>query len=557
MGLATKTVEWKDTKFQWVNEQAYSLFTRNRYVFCYGTGKTYVKSINYAQNFTRPNNIVVLFVFGAPKNMDTLRRKVSESNHQFLVIQVPVDNDVIAAQEEYESLQTHWKKAGLSAEYFAEHADNPIYQADLDKAKAGEANLAILHEQQHRTATAFANFMPEQEIETDFETFLLATAKRVYPKGIEVTAPCEASAKQIGFKKMLNQLVTGKKSPVTTERYGDNNEAADAVVEEIHRFMLAELDRDGYVKMDAVWQKLVHPPYGLYKCCFSDFQKAKIMYRFASPQYFVSDGVSDWPSDTQGLETWLTFVGGVLFQENEIVSELKQSLFKIFDVQAFLEAHPTYFNGKRMSLHLVLSVVRTIIQDVWELQEPLSVTDQRWEPLLGLSKDSDGMLLTCIWSWCKQFRDWIFGHEDELYQAVRRTHETVYQQVAETYGDTAKLDLFYKFRHVKGGAVGWVWPAKTFYEWIDAYMPLEVCRECGQPLVNSDMKNLFVYSDWDTGGLIKFTLKQIQGLNKKFLGRYQNEYFCIPCLAEILDTTPMGLYEKMHDFQEQGCELFG
>lgn len=551
MGMATKTVEWTDTKFQWVNEQEYSLFTRNRYVFCYGTGKTYVKSINYAQNFTRPNNIVVSFIFGTPKNMDTLRRKVSESNHQFLVIQVPVDNDVIAAQEEYESLQTHWKKAGLSAEYFTEHADNPIYQADLDKAKAGEANLAILHNQQHRTATAFANFMPEQEIETDFETFLLETAKHIYPKGIEVTAPCEASAKQIGFKKMLNQLVTGKKSPVTTERYGDNNEAADAVVEEIHRFMLAELDRDGYVKMDAVWQKLVHPPYGLYKCCFSDFQKAKIMYRFASPQYFVSDGVSDWRSSSQGLETWLTFIGGVLFQENEIVAELKQSLCQIFDIQA------VYQSGDVKSLHWVLTDIRTVIQDVWALQEPVSVTDERWEPLLGLSKDSDGMLLTCSWSWCKQFHDWICGSEDKLRQAVRHTRETVYQHVAEIYGDTAKLDLFYKFRHVKGGAVGWCWPAKTFYEWIDAYMPLDVCRECGQPLVFSNTKNMFVYSDWETGGLIKFTLKQIQGLNKKFLGRYQNEYFCIPCLAEILDTTPMGLYEKMHDFQEQGCELFG
>lgn len=549
--MAAKTVEWKDTKFSWVNEQEYSLFTRNRYVFCYGTGQTYVKSINYAQNFTRPNNIVVLFIYGVPKNMDTLRRKVNEAEHQLLLIQVPIDNEVIAAQEEYEALQVHWKKAGLSAEYFAERADNPIYHEDLDKAKAGIANLAILHDQQHRTATVFANFMPEQEIETDFETFLLETAQRVYPKGIEVTAPCEASAKQIGFKKMLNQLVTGKKSPVTTERYGDNNEAADAVVEEIQQFMLAELNKDGYVKMDAVWHKLVRPPYGLYKCCFSDFQKAKIMYRFASPQYFVSDGVSDWRSSSQCLESWLTFIGGVLFQENKIIAELKQSLCQIFDIQA------VYQSGDVKSLHWVLTDIRTVIQDVWELQEPVSVTDERWELLLGLSKDSDGMLLTCSWSWCKQFHDWICGREDELRQAVRHTRETVYQHVAETYGDTTKLDLFYKFRHVKGGAVGWCWPAKTFYEWIDDYMSLEVCRECGQPLVYANLKNTFVYSDRDTGALIRFTLKQVKGLNKKFLGRYQNEYFCIPCLAEILDTTPMGLYEKMHDFQEQGCELFG
>jgi uncharacterized protein YlaI len=46
------------------------------------------------------------------------------------------------------------------------------------------------------------------------------------------------------------------------------------------------------------------------------------------------------------------------------------------------------------------------------------------------------------------------------------------------------------------------------------------------------------------------------GLCKKLLGEQVQNYFCIGCLADYLDTTVEDLSAKIEDFKEQGCVLF-
>jgi uncharacterized protein YlaI len=46
------------------------------------------------------------------------------------------------------------------------------------------------------------------------------------------------------------------------------------------------------------------------------------------------------------------------------------------------------------------------------------------------------------------------------------------------------------------------------------------------------------------------------GLCKKLLGEKIENYFCISCLADYLDTTIEDLNAKIGDFKEQGCVLF-
>jgi len=46
------------------------------------------------------------------------------------------------------------------------------------------------------------------------------------------------------------------------------------------------------------------------------------------------------------------------------------------------------------------------------------------------------------------------------------------------------------------------------------------------------------------------------GLCKKLLGNKIENYFCIGCLADYLDTTIEDLNAKIEDFKEQGCVLF-
>ncbi|HCF89835.1 MAG TPA: hypothetical protein DHD79_02185 [Firmicutes bacterium] len=45
-------------------------------------------------------------------------------------------------------------------------------------------------------------------------------------------------------------------------------------------------------------------------------------------------------------------------------------------------------------------------------------------------------------------------------------------------------------------------------------------------------------------------------LSKKMLGRAINEFYCIGCLAVMLDCDVDDLFVKMQEFKEQGCSLF-
>lgn len=45
-------------------------------------------------------------------------------------------------------------------------------------------------------------------------------------------------------------------------------------------------------------------------------------------------------------------------------------------------------------------------------------------------------------------------------------------------------------------------------------------------------------------------------LSKKMLGRAVTKFYCIKCLAEMLDCDPDDLLIKIQEFKEQGCSLF-
>ena len=47
------------------------------------------------------------------------------------------------------------------------------------------------------------------------------------------------------------------------------------------------------------------------------------------------------------------------------------------------------------------------------------------------------------------------------------------------------------------------------------------------------------------------------GISKKMLGRNIINFFCIDCLAEYLECTPEEITDKIEQFKEEGCKLFG
>lgn len=46
------------------------------------------------------------------------------------------------------------------------------------------------------------------------------------------------------------------------------------------------------------------------------------------------------------------------------------------------------------------------------------------------------------------------------------------------------------------------------------------------------------------------------GLTKKFLGKNQKCFYCLSCLAKLLEVDTEFLIAKIEEFKEQGCTLF-
>lgn len=51
--------------------------------------------------------------------------------------------------------------------------------------------------------------------------------------------------------------------------------------------------------------------------------------------------------------------------------------------------------------------------------------------------------------------------------------------------------------------------------------------------------------------------KDTIGINRKLLGAEIEAFYCMECLAEYLECTVDDLLEKIEEFKEEGCKLFG
>ena len=50
--------------------------------------------------------------------------------------------------------------------------------------------------------------------------------------------------------------------------------------------------------------------------------------------------------------------------------------------------------------------------------------------------------------------------------------------------------------------------------------------------------------------------KNTIALNKKLLGMEIENFYCLDCLADYLNTTVEDLLDKIEEFKEEGCTLF-
>jgi uncharacterized protein YlaI len=47
------------------------------------------------------------------------------------------------------------------------------------------------------------------------------------------------------------------------------------------------------------------------------------------------------------------------------------------------------------------------------------------------------------------------------------------------------------------------------------------------------------------------------GLNKKLIGKKIKQFFCLECMATYFDITVEDLLERIEEFKDEGCIMFG
>ena len=46
------------------------------------------------------------------------------------------------------------------------------------------------------------------------------------------------------------------------------------------------------------------------------------------------------------------------------------------------------------------------------------------------------------------------------------------------------------------------------------------------------------------------------GINLKLIGEDTQNFYCLDCLATVLDVTTQDILDKIEEFKEEGCTLF-
>lgn len=50
--------------------------------------------------------------------------------------------------------------------------------------------------------------------------------------------------------------------------------------------------------------------------------------------------------------------------------------------------------------------------------------------------------------------------------------------------------------------------------------------------------------------------KDEKGINLKLIGENTQNFYCLDCLASVLDVSVQDILDKIEEFKEEGCKLF-
>ena len=580
--MKKKKVEWKDTKiYKFYPEYNYSLSVRNRFVFFWSLAKNFRKTINFASNFITPNKICIVYIFGEFE-IEKLKKYIKDKS--IIIAHLAINHNVIDIELKFhnwlDTLERQGQRQddGPNDEWFKWRENN------IKAKESGAADddlIAELNEQynlwqvEHPKAfELIKNKLSEGyncygiyngKIDGSIENHSPALeniTKEIYKFGIEFDNPKEYAYKLAASKKLMVDALNNKGAetlgielPATKKQlsfFDTNTIGANEAINTLKSWCDNEIKNKGFFCIDSAWSLYEKSPFGAYKCNWHSWIFAYVMKDYCKGIYFIGNDMGNTYKikNSNGFEAVLEYVINdydkrykpmFIFKQNEKQLMFIHMLAKLFDI----------------TLHSDFTILNVITKArIWAENNihhaPLALIDEK----LGEILHSNSNIYWFGYGYENKYLPWITENFDRLYKDIRDADNILYNQIASEYGKM-RADLYYKYYYIKGGALSWLWDTEMVKERVDKYMKIEnVCRECGQPLVQ--FNNSYTNYDYEDGkhNEYNFSEKDIIGLNKKLLGRYQNEYFCIPCLCEVINTSVGRLHEMVHDFKEQGCELF-
>lgn len=582
--MAETEKQWFDTNNKpYYLEYDLPLSIRNRCWFFWANSvKEWRKVLNRANELANGNKISVVFFFGEIDT--TVTNYIKKLNNSQMVIlhacYAPVDY-LKAIDSEDEWLMSVQKWGGRAqdenkqwvwdvSEIFLDHAK--AFEASrydymwfsLAKAYVGEIRESV----ERNGYQVLGNFLRKHVSgnQTEIVADLLAIIKELFPCGIEADTNEEFAYKTLAVPKLIKLGIDGKtdeddklikncgvhlpkeKGIIQLSLFDDFSESAMQIVALIRETYRQDIKRLGYCNATALRDALTNRPYGVYDCNYYYYVVAYALSEFRAGYYtdmsFLTkrshyDDCLEWFRIEEIEYNRNTIFLPTLFVQTEKQHTLAQKLCRVFDITDDVN---TVFKAVQKARGWVMEHIHYDSID--------RVSHKLFEFLRG-----DNIRMYSLET--ERLADWLDEPTiAELHDKIATIDEVFFKRLIDKYGKE-KAELYKRHLNVNGTAGGWLWRSEMIDESVEVYMSKILCRECGRVLNPMNDDHCWQVSSYGGKGESHyFSLKQIQGLNKKFFGRFQTDYFCIPCMAEILGMTEMELWERMCEFKEGGCTLF-
>lgn len=389
---------------------------------------------------------------------------------------------------------------------------------------------------------------------------LLKEIRNIYPSGAESDTDTEYAYKVLHFEKWckagmerdygkLDKLgihyEDGSMEYMQLSLFDNTSLGVKEFVQEFQSICDDEIVRNGYVDLRMVFRQMQEAPFGLYKCNYYGLCIGIALQKY-SKGYYKSGNLITYYTENVSFPAEAKYIMGSFEETHPSESYIyTQSKTQIELAEKILKIFPRDWKIDCLCLENVLTNARS-----WFCNNVLYDTVQRSFPEL--------FEIINLWEPCvcstvtEKYAKWLTDEKVELIkEGIKHIDENFLIMLSEKYGPE-KAELYRKSQGVKGGAVGWLHSRDFVDERVESYMKKTVCRECGAVIHDYNE----VYEDGFRGKHARITKNNIVNLNKKLLGRYQTEFFCLQCLCEEFDCTEWEMYEKMQSFKEQGCELF-